>query len=45
MENLTFTELGYLYPNEKITIDIATLEQVFVKDFPNSKTRKNFNGK
>ncbi len=40
MENLTFTELGYLYPHEKITIDLATFEQVFVKDFPNSETRK-----
>ena len=40
MQNLIFDEHGYLVPSEKITIDLATLEQVFVKDFPNSETRK-----
>ena len=40
MQNLIFDEHGYLVPSEKITIDLATLEQVFVKDFPNSTTRK-----
>jgi hypothetical protein len=40
MQNLTFDAHGYLTPSEKITIDLNTLEQVFVKDFPNSTRRK-----
>lgn len=35
-----FTELCYIYPHEKITIDLATFEQIFVTDFQNNKKRK-----
>jgi hypothetical protein len=40
MQNLTFTTDGFLFPFEKITIDISTFKNVFVDDFPNSTTRK-----
>jgi hypothetical protein len=36
---LIFSPEGYLVPVGKITTDLPTLEQVFVKDFPASLTR------
>jgi hypothetical protein len=40
MQTLTFTPEGFLTPFEKINVDLATFESVFVTDFPNSETRK-----
>lgn len=37
---LQFTPDGFLTPVGKITSDLTTLEQVFVKDFPKSTTRQ-----
>ena len=40
MQNITFTDEGFIFPNEKINVDLATLKTVFVDNFPNSTTRK-----
>ena len=40
MQNITFTDEGFIFPNEKINVDLATLKTIFVDNFPNSTTRK-----
>ena len=40
MQNIIFTDEGFIFPNEKINVDLATLKTVFVDNFPNSTTRK-----
>ena len=40
MQNTTFTDEGFIFPNEKINVDLVTLKTIFVDSFPNSTTRK-----